>query len=91
MLETIFTKEVVMALVAAIISGIGWLVKHWWNRKEEERKTEMEERNKRREAIEDRLTKVEKDSKMFQSMILSCEHPDCQVKKALADYFKKDL
>lgn len=87
----LLSKEVIILIITTIAGGNGWLVKNWWNRKEEERKTEMEERNKRREAIENRLTKVEKDSKMFQSMILSCEHPECQVKKALADYFKKDL
>lgn len=87
----LLSKEVIILIITTIAGGIGWLVKNWWNRKEEERKAEIEERNRRRDIIEGRLSKVEKDSKMFQSMILSCEHPECQVKKALADYFKKDL
>lgn len=85
------TSEVVLAIVSAIIGGISWLAKRFYDKVERKRQEEINERNKRRESIENRIEKLENDNIMFQSLILGCKKEDCPSRSLLAEYMKNKL
>ena len=100
-MEGIFSTEVVLAIVgifATIVSGIGWLVKHFIQKRDERQKTIFEERNKERTKIEDRVTKLEKKTEIQDKHIrnitvlaMKCTHPDCKTKDAVAEYVNNNI
>lgn len=78
-------------LVTAVIAGIGYLVKYILNKRDKKHEEEIDERNRRRDEIESRLTKAEQKQaetdKKLSSMIVAiaeCEHQDCPTRAKLA-------
>lgn len=85
-------------LVTAIIAGIGWLVKYILAKRDKRHEEEIEERNRRRDEIESRLTKAEQkqaeaeqkqaetDNKLSSVIvaIAECEHQNCPTRAKLA-------
>ena len=53
----------VVGIFATIISGIGWLIKHFIQKRDERQQKVFEERNKERTKIEDRVTKLERKNR----------------------------
>lgn len=81
---------IIAPLVTAIIAGIGWLVKYILAKRDKRHEEEIEERNKRRSEIEERLTKSEQrqertDKKLNNLMVAvaGCEKEDCPTRKKL--------
>lgn len=77
---------VIAPLVTAIIAGVSFLVRHWLKKADESRKTEIEERNKRRDEIERKQAKMEKDLNTLLAMLSSCDHQDCKVRPLVVNY-----
>ncbi|MEE3483261.1 MAG: hypothetical protein VZQ98_02925 [Bacteroidales bacterium] len=78
-------------LVTAVIGGVGYLVKYLLSKRDKRHEEEIEERNKRRDEIESRLTKAEhkqeETDKKLSSMIVAiaeCEKADCPTRAKLA-------
>lgn len=76
-------------VITALISGIGWLVKYFFHERDKKRKEEMTERNKRREQIENSVLQLHEDVDNLQAIILECKQPNCESKKAMADYLRQ--
>lgn len=81
---------IIAPIVTAVIAGIGYLVKYILNKRDKKHEEEIEERNKRRDEIEQRLTKAEKRQELTErklsSMIVAvagCEHSDCPTRTKL--------
>ena len=88
---------IIAPIVTAVIAGIGYLVKYILNKRDKKHEEEIEERNKRRDEIESRLTKAEqKQAKAEQKQaetdkklslvivaIAECEHKDCPTRAKL--------
>lgn len=75
-------------LVTAIIAGIGFLVKHILNKRDERHREEIEERDRRRDEIEKSINELKKDNLKLQAELLGCENPDCPAKRVMADYYR---
>lgn len=87
--ETAITY-IIAPIVTAVIAGVGYLVKYILNKRDKKHEEEIEERNKRRDEIESRLTKAEKRQELTErklsSMIVAvagCEHSDCPTRTKL--------
>ena len=81
---------IIAPIVTAIIAGVGYLVKYILNKRDKKHEEEIEERNRRRDEIESRLTKAEKrqeqTERKLSSMIVAvagCEKSDCPTRAKL--------
>lgn len=95
---------IIAPLVTAIIGGIGYLVKYMLNKRDKRHEEEIEERNKRRDEIEQRLTKAEqlqeKTEKRLEhaekrftraiAFVAECSHPDCPTRSRLAEWLREE-
>ena len=100
-MENLFSTEVMLAVVgifATIISGIGWLIKHFIQKRDERQQKVFEERNKERTKIEDRVTKLERKTELQDKHIrnitvisMKCDKPDCPTKNAVAAYISNNF
>lgn len=100
-MENLFSTEVmlaVMGIFATIISGIGWLIKHFIQKRDERQQKVFEERNKERTKIEDRVTKLERKTELQDKHIrnitviaMRCTNPDCKTKDAVAEYVNNNI
>lgn len=93
---------VISPLVAAVVGGVGYLVKHILSRRDKRHEEEIQERNKRRDEIEQRLTKAEQlqerterrledAEKRFTraiSIVVGCDNPNCPTRPRLAEWLK---
>lgn len=86
---------VISPLVAAVVGGVGYLVKHILSRRDKRHEEEIQERNKRRDEIEQRLTKAERRledaEKRFTraiSIVVGCDNPNCPTRPRLAEWLK---
>lgn len=84
-------------LVTAIIAGVGYIGKRYVDAIEDRRKRETDERDKRREEIEGRITqtelrlsRAEKQVKQIVTAVMTCEHPDCETKDKVLDLWVED-
>lgn len=84
---------IISPIVAALIGGIGYIVKHLIAKQDKKHDEEIAERNKRRDEIEQRLTKAEqrqeKTEKKLNSVIgivVGCDNPDCPTRGKLAKF-----
>lgn len=75
---------VVSPILTAIIGGVGYLVKRYLKKQEEQ----IAERNKRREKIENDIEELKRDVTDVQSIIIGCEHPDCPSRSLLSAWLK---
>lgn len=95
-MEGIFSTEVIMAVVSAVIGGVAWLVKRYFEKKDEEQKRIFAERDADKAAIKENIkelqndvSNVKKHLRNVSAMVLKCENPECPTKKALADYWER--
>lgn len=78
--------SVIAPTIATICAGIGYLVKRKLDRMEKSREEETKERNERRDKIEKRQDNMEKDLRTMQSMLASCDNPECKIRPLFAKY-----
>lgn len=88
-MEDMSANGTIIGLVLTVLSGVGWLVKYFLQERDKKRKEEMTERNKRREQIENSVLQLHEDVDNLQAIILECKQPDCESKKAMADYLRQ--
>lgn len=81
---------IIAPLVTAVIGGIGYIVKYILNKRDKKHQEEIEERNKRRDEIERRLTKTENKLNFVIGLVIGCDHPDCHARGKLAEYMKME-
>lgn len=88
---------VISPLVAAVVGGVGYLVKHILSRRDKRHEEEIQERNKRRDEIEQRLTKAEKRQERTEkklnsviAMAVGCNNPECPTRPKLAEWLRKE-
>ena len=79
---------IIAPLVTALIGGIGYIVKYILNKRDKRHQEEIEERNKRRAEIEQRLTKTERKLNFVIGIVIGCDHPDCNARGKLAEFMK---
>lgn len=75
-------------IVTAVIAGIGFLIKHFLNKRDEKHREEIEERDRRRDEIEQSIKELKRDNLKLQAELLGCENPDCPAKRVMADYYR---
>lgn len=87
---------VIGPIVAIFAPAVVGYVKYKLQQKEKKDDAALEERNKRRDEIENSITELKdevktmkKDLNKTMSIILKCEHPECPSKKELSDYFER--
>ncbi|MCQ2299749.1 MAG: hypothetical protein MJZ81_06465 [Bacteroidales bacterium] len=87
---------VISPILTAVLGGITWIIKRRVEESDKKHAEEIEERNQRRKEIEEKIERSDKrikglrtDLTKMQSIILSCDKPDCPTKKRLADYLDK--
>lgn len=81
---------IIAPLVTATIGGIGYIVKYILNKRDKKHQAEIEERNKRRDEIERRLTKTENKLNFVIGLVIGCDHPDCHARGKLAEFMKME-
>lgn len=79
-------RYVVGTLLTAVIGGIGWLVKRYFDKRDED-KAEMK---KDIAAAKADIKKTRRQFKRVVGMIIGCQHPDCPTKAALKQYWDNE-
>lgn len=83
------STEVILAIIAAVVSGIGYLTKYILRKRDEAQKRVFEQRDKDKAQIKADITELKKDVRNISAIVLKCDNPDCQAKKMLAEYWEK--
>lgn len=83
------STEIILAIITAVVSGIGYLTKHILNKRDEAQKRVFEQRDKDKAQIKADITELKKDVRNISAIVLKCDNPDCQAKKMLAEYWEK--
>lgn len=83
------STEIILAIITAVASGIGYLTKYILNKRDEAQKRVFEQRDKDKAQIKADITELKKDVKNISAIVLKCDNPDCQAKKMLAEYWEK--
>lgn len=83
------STEIILAIVTAVVSGIGYLTKYILNKRDEAQKRVFEQRDKDKAQIKADITELKKDVRNISAFVLKCDNPDCQAKKMLAEYWEK--
>lgn len=83
------STEIILAIITAVASGIGYLTKHILNKRDEAQKRVFEQRDKDKAQIKADITELKKDVRNISAIVLKCDNPDCQAKKMLAEYWEK--
>lgn len=83
------STEVILTIIGAVVSGIGYLTKHILNKRNEAQKRVFEQRDKDKAQIKADITELKKDVRNISAIVLKCDNPDCQAKKMLAEYWEK--
>lgn len=83
------STEIILAIVTAVVSGIGYLTKYILKKRDEAQKRVFEQRDKDKAQIKADITELKKDVKNISAIVLKCDNPDCQAKKMLAEYWEK--
>lgn len=83
------STEIILAIVTAVVSGIGYLTKYILNKRDEAQKRVFEQRDKDKAQIKADITELKKDVRNISAIVLKCDNPDCQAKKMLAEYWEK--
>lgn len=81
--------EVILAIIGAVVSGIGYLTKYILGKRDEAQKRVFEQRDKDKAQIKADITELKKDVRNISAIVLKCDNPDCQAKKMLAEYWEK--
>lgn len=96
-MENLITPGIVTTIVAAVISGIAYIVKYILNKRDEAQKRVFEQRDKDKEEIKGNIATLQKDVKTLKrhvhnvsAMVLKCDNPDCPTKQKLAEYWDKE-
>lgn len=94
-MEGIFSTEVVLAIIAALSAGIGYLGKWFLNKRDEAQKRVFEQRDKDKaeireniETLKGEVADVKKDVRDISAIILECDNPSCTAKKKLAEHWR---
>lgn len=74
--------SVLAPTIATILGGVGYVLKKKFD-------DTIKTRNERRAKIEERQDRMEEDLNMMQSMLASCDNPDCKVRPMFAEYLRK--
>lgn len=82
------STEIILAIITAIVSGIGYLTKYILNKRDEAQKRVFEQRDKDKAQIKADITELKKDVRNISAIVLKCDNPDCQAKKMLAEYWE---
>lgn len=84
---------IIAPLVTAVIGGIGYLVKYFLNKRDKKHEEEIKERNRRRDEIEQRLTKTEEKQEATEKklnnvigIVVGCDNPECPTRGKLAKF-----
>lgn len=83
------STEIILAIVTAVVSGIGYLTKYILGKRDEAQKRVFEQRDKDKAQIKADITELKKDVRNISAIVLKCDNPDCQAKKMLAEYWEK--
>ena len=83
------STEIILAIIGAVVSGIGYLTKYILNKRDEAQKRVFEQRDKDKAQIKADITELKKDVRNISAIVLKCDNPDCQAKKMLAEYWEK--
>lgn len=83
------STEIILAIITAVVSGIGYLTKYILNKRDEAQKRVFEQRDKDKAQIKADITELKKDVRNISAIVLKCDNPDCQAKKMLAEYWEK--
>ena len=93
----VLPTEILMTVVTAVIGGVAWLVKRYFNKKDEQQKRIFDERDKDKQEIKENIKNLQSDVKTMKrhltvvsAMVLKCDNPDCPTKKELAAYLEKE-
>jgi len=78
-----------LAIIGAVVSGIGYLTKYILNKRDEAQKRVFEQRDKDKAQIKADIAELKKDVRNISAIVLKCDNPDCQAKKMLAEYWEK--
>lgn len=88
---------VISPIVVALIGGASFLVKYILGKRDKKHEEEVAERNKRRDEIEQRLTKAEKRQERTEkklnsviAMAVGCNNPECPTRPKLAEWLRKE-
>lgn len=87
-MSTELITSVIVPIVTAVIGGIGWLVKRYFDKKEEEQKRIFEQRDKDKAEMKNDIKQLRQDVDYVIGAVVGCDHADCPTKKAVADYLK---
>jgi len=83
------STEIMLAIIGAVVSGIGYLTKYILNKRDEAQKRVFEQRDKDKAQIKADIAELKKDVRNISAIVLKCDNPDCQAKKMLAEYWEK--
>lgn len=83
------STEIILAIVTAVVSGIGYLTKYILRKRDEAQKRVFEQRDKDKAQIKADITELKKDVRNISAIVLKCDNPNCQAKKMLAEYWEK--
>ena len=103
MMDDNFYQYIISPLIMAVIGGLTYLGKRFVDKRDKKHLEEIEERNKRRSEIEDRLSKAEENVNkaetkadkanrrmdLFVAMVMGCEHSDCPTRNKISEITKK--
>lgn len=87
-MSTELITSVIVPIITAVIGGIGWLVKRYFDKKEEEQKRIFEQRDKDKAEMKDDIKQVRADVDFLLGAVIGCDRPDCPTKKVVAEYIK---
>lgn len=79
-------EYIAVPLVSALVGGIGWLVKRYFNKRDEDKAEIKADIVGLKNEVRETKDKVED----IASIIIGCDHPDCPSRKALAEYLIKE-
>jgi len=83
------STEIMLAIIGAVVSGIGYLTKYILNKRDEAQKRVFEQRDKDKAQIKADIAELKKDVRNISAIVLKCDNPDCRAKKMLAEYWEK--
>lgn len=86
---------VIAPVVTAVIAGISYLVKRYFEKKDEEQKEIFRQRDEDKaemkadiEELKSQVKATNKRVNDIAGIIIGCEHPDCPSRKILSEYMK---
>lgn len=88
-----FYTFVLSPIVVAVIGGLSYFAKWMLAKRDKKHEEEITERNRRRDEIENRLSKAETRQAMTEkklsrviALIIGCDKPDCPTRSKLSEF-----